>query len=54
MAESVFENIKELEDFLESLDDKFSLEEKKVFYIIEDIRREGFLSKERLLPRMEV
>lgn len=42
MAESVFENIKELEDFLEELENKFSLQDKKVHYIIEDLKREAF------------
>ena len=43
IAETVFKNLQEMEKFLERLEDKFSIE-KEVFYIIEDIKREGFLS----------
>jgi DNA-binding Lrp family transcriptional regulator len=44
LAEGVFTNVKELEDFLEDLETKFLLEEKKTHYIIEDIKREEFMS----------
>ena len=44
MVEGVFRNIKDMEDFLEKLDDRFEIKERKVFYIIEDLKREGFLS----------
>jgi len=44
MVEGIFRNIKEMEDFLEKIEDKFELEDRKVHYIIEDIKREGFLA----------
>jgi len=50
MAEGVFENIKELEDFMEELEGKFNLQEKKVFFVIEDVKRENFLSRSELMP----
>jgi DNA-binding Lrp family transcriptional regulator len=50
MAEGIFENVKELEDFIEELEEKFNLQEKKVFFIIEDVKRENFLSRPELLP----
>jgi DNA-binding Lrp family transcriptional regulator len=44
MVETVFRNIRELEDFIDSIEDKFSIKAKQVFYIIEDLRKEEFLS----------
>ena len=42
--EAVFVNIRELEEFLELLDQKFKIENKEVYYIVEDIKKEGFMS----------
>ncbi len=47
MIEGVFKNLQDLEDFNEELEDKFKIESRQVYYIIEDIRREVFLSKAR-------
>jgi len=52
LAEGVFENVKELEDFLEMLEDKFKLKDKKVFYVIEDIKRENFLARPEVMPQV--
>jgi len=52
MAEMVFREIKELEDFLETLEDRFKIKAKQVFYIIEDIKREEFLAAPELLSLM--
>ena len=49
MAETIFRNIKGLEDFLELLDQKFGLQNKEVYYIIEDIKREAFLTDPALI-----
>ena len=49
MFEAVFVNIKDLEAFLESLDKKFKIENKEVYYIVEDIKKEAFLSDSLLL-----
>ena len=49
LAEGVFTNVKELEDFLEDLESKFQLEEKKTHYIIEDIKREEFMSASSIM-----
>lgn len=53
MAEMVFREIKELEDLLEALEDKFKIKAKQVFYIIEDIKREEFLAAPELLGLIE-
>lgn len=44
MIEVIFKHIKDLEDFMEILEEKFSIKSKQVFYIIEDIKREGFMT----------
>lgn len=47
-AELVFKNMKELEDFLDSLEEKYSLKQKVVFYVVEDLAREKFLTEPEL------
>jgi len=46
MAEGVFIHVKELEDFLETLEKSFALEETRTHYIIEDLKREEFMPEE--------
>jgi DNA-binding Lrp family transcriptional regulator len=46
LAEGVFYNVKELEDFMDTLDKTFPIEEKKTHYVIEDLKREEFLPAE--------
>lgn len=52
LAEGVFQDVKELEDFVEMLESKFSINDKKVFYVIEDIKREEFLSHPAMLSQI--
>ena len=49
MFEAIFTNIVELEDFLENVDQKFKLDKKEVYYVIEDIKKEAFLSNPMLI-----
>jgi len=44
MAEVIFPNYKEIEDFLEAIEEKVTLKDKKVIYVIEELKREEFLS----------
>jgi DNA-binding Lrp family transcriptional regulator len=44
LAEVICANMRELEEFLEQLDQKCKILEKQVFYIIEEIAREKFLA----------
>ena len=44
MIEGVFKQIKEMEDFLDNLEQKFKIQDKKSFFIIEDLKREAFMS----------
>jgi DNA-binding Lrp family transcriptional regulator len=48
MFESVFPNIQDQEEFLSLLDQKFKILNKEVFYIIEDIKKEAFMSEPEL------
>ena len=43
MFEAVFRNLKETEEFIEAIEEKFGIIEKQVFYITEDVKRESFM-----------
>ena len=44
LVECVFRHIKEMEDFMEDMDQKFKIKNKQVYYLIDEIRRESFLA----------
>jgi DNA-binding Lrp family transcriptional regulator len=44
LVETIHRNIKQYSDFMRELESKFDIEEKKEFQIIEDLKREDFLS----------
>jgi DNA-binding Lrp family transcriptional regulator len=48
MVEAVFRSIKELEAFKEVLEHRFAVESLQLFYVVEDLKREGFLSDPQL------
>lgn len=48
LIEGVFKHVKEMEDFLEILERKFKILERDTYYIIEDIKREAFMSDPEL------
>jgi DNA-binding Lrp family transcriptional regulator len=50
MFEGIFKEIKQMEDFIEHLESKFKILEHKSFFIIEDLKRESFMSDVNLLP----
>lgn len=45
MIEGIFKEIKELDDFLETMEDRFKIRDKKVFFIVEDLKKEEFLTE---------
>ena len=49
LLEGVFRNIKDMEEFMEALEDKFAIKGKQVYYIIDDIKREGFMENTELI-----
>ena len=44
LLEAVFKNIKELEQFVEDLEVKYKVYDSKILYVVEDIKREAFMS----------
>ncbi len=45
LIEVVFKELKDVEFFVEQLENNFKLEKKEVYYIIEEIKKEEFLGK---------
>jgi len=41
--EAIFRNLKEQEDFMEDFDNLFPIKKREMFYVIDDVKREGFL-----------
>ena len=54
LVEVVFRNINDLEGFLESLECRFDIKQKKVHYIIDDIKREAFMSNPATIDMLEI
>jgi DNA-binding Lrp family transcriptional regulator len=44
MIEGVFKQLKEMEEFMDILQNKFRIQDHKSFFIIEDLKREEFMS----------
>ena len=44
LVEAVFKQIKHAEDFIDYMEKRFTIEDKKIHYIIDDLKREGFLA----------
>jgi DNA-binding Lrp family transcriptional regulator len=56
MAEFVFDSMKNLEEYLDALEDKFPIQERETYYMIEEIKEQDFLSKYeylKLAPSMD-
>ncbi len=49
MIEGVFKQIKEMEEFIDQLESKFIVVERKTFFILEDVKREGFMTDVNLI-----
>lgn len=45
LIEGVFKHVKEMEDFMEALERKHKVLDKNVYYIIEDLKREAFMTE---------
>jgi DNA-binding Lrp family transcriptional regulator len=54
LIETVFRELKEVDEFLEKTDERFKVHEKKVYYIIEDIAREVFMTDPVHVEMLEV
>jgi Lrp/AsnC family transcriptional regulator for asnA, asnC and gidA len=49
LAEGVFKNLIELEEFMDNVEERFKVNKREVYYIIDDLKREGFLSDPSLV-----
>lgn len=49
LVEGIFTHVKDAEEFIEKLEEKFKIEDKTTYYIIDEIKREGFLSNPELI-----
>jgi len=50
LIEAVFQSIQDAESFIDSLEETFEFRKIDVYYITEEIKREGFLSNKETLP----
>lgn len=44
LVELVFVHIKDLEDFMENLETQFSIQKQETYYVIDDLKKEEFMS----------
>ena len=49
LVEFVFQNMRELEHYLEALGNKFDIEDEKVYYVVDELKKECFMSNPDLL-----
>jgi hypothetical protein len=49
IAEAVFYNITGFKEFIEKINDGFRIKDQKMFHVVEDIKRESFMSEPKLL-----
>ncbi len=49
MVEGIFEHLSDVDAFLERLETKLGRVERKLFYIVDEYQREGFMADERFL-----
>lgn len=49
MAEFIFKTAKEMEEYLENMGKVYELEKEEVYYIVDEIKREEFMSKHKWL-----
>ncbi len=49
MIEGIFKNVKDVEDFIDTLSGRFKLEQVQVYYVVEDIKKEDFMNHRELL-----
>lgn len=49
LIEVVFSHMRELDDFLENMDKSYKLRKKETFFVLDDVKRETFLSEDYLV-----
>ena len=54
LVEVIFKQIKSLEEFIELLESKFKIKKYQVYYIIDELKREAFLSNPETIDLLEI
>jgi len=54
LVEGIFRGIRDLETFIERIDERFDIRETKVYHVIEDIQREEFLNRPESLHLLQL
>jgi DNA-binding Lrp family transcriptional regulator len=44
MAEVIFRNVRDLEEFVDSLEEKYSIKQRQVYYVIQTVKKEDFFT----------
>ena len=50
LFEALFHNLKELDDFNDALERKFTITKRETYFVIEDIKKESFLADPHIVP----
>jgi Lrp/AsnC family leucine-responsive transcriptional regulator len=45
LVEGMFKSIRELEEFIEKVEENFSISDKKTYFVVEEIKKESFLTR---------
>jgi len=53
MIDGVFKHIKDMEEFCDNLREKFDVKEMKVYFIIDELMREEFMTKRELISLLD-
>ncbi len=52
MAEVIYPDISGLESFMDRLQERFKIRDKKVYYVVDELKKEEFLNDAKMLPEM--
>ena len=52
MIEGIFVHIKDLDEFFQRLEDKFKIQDKQIYYVVDELKREEFMSNPELVQAM--
>ncbi|MFW5990903.1 MAG: Lrp/AsnC ligand binding domain-containing protein [Candidatus Nanoarchaeia archaeon] len=53
LVEGIFKSLQQMENFIEELEDRFQITKKNVYFVIDDVKREKFLSDVELTKMMQ-
>ena len=49
LVEAIFKNVKDVEDFMDVLQDRFKILQTQIYYVVEDLKNEAFMDTQELL-----